>query len=147
MTPALTRRSARRAIVGTLTGLVLALSGLVAAGPAAADVPGVDEIVKSPNMQHLANIPKQGTFASEAALNSDLAFQGDYAFAGNYNGFTVYNIAKPGEPSVVTQVNCVGSQNDISVSGNLLFLSTDSSRSDDSCQSTSKPVTDPTAWE
>ncbi|SEG60033.1 hypothetical protein SAMN04489712_107105, partial [Thermomonospora echinospora] len=31
--------------------------------------------------------------------------------------------------------------------GNLLFLSTDSSRSDDSCQSTSKPVTDPTAWE
>ena len=42
---------------------------------------------------------------------------------------------------------CPGSQNDISVWKNLLFLSTDSSRSDDSCASVPKPVTDATAWE
>ncbi len=37
---------------------------------------------------------------------------------------------------------CPGSQNDISVSGNLLFLSVDSSRSDDSCASTTQPATE-----
>ena len=42
---------------------------------------------------------------------------------------------------------CPGSQNDISVYGNLLFLSTDSSRSDDSCNSTSQPATEKSSWE
>ncbi|RAY12134.1 hypothetical protein DPM19_27510 [Actinomadura craniellae] len=98
-------------------------------------------------MTLLANIPKQGDFASTAALNSDLAFKGKYAYAGNYNGFVIYDISKPSKPTIVSQVLCPGSQNDISISGNLLFLSTDSSRSDNSCQSVAKPVTDPTAWE
>lgn len=42
---------------------------------------------------------------------------------------------------------CPGSQNDISVHGDLLFLSTDSSRSDDSCNSTSAPATEKASWE
>jgi hypothetical protein len=143
---ALKRRPARRAVVGALTGLMLALSGVLAA-PASADIPGVDEIVKSPNIQHLANLPKQGPFATESAFGTDLAFKGRYAIAGNYNGFTIYDVKTPSQPSIVSQVSCVGSQNDVSIAGDLLFLSTDSSRSDDSCQSTGKPVTDPTAWE
>lgn len=107
------------------------------------DIPGQDEIVHSSNISHLANLPKgalQGT-------NSDLAFQGKYAFAGNYDGFTVYDVSRPKSPKVVSQVLCPGSQNDISVSGNLLFLSTDSSRSDDSCQSTKAPATEKDSWE
>ena len=47
----------------------------------------------------------------------------------------------------LAQVNCPGSQNDISVRGDLVFLSTDSSRSDDSCASTTQSVNNPASWE
>ena len=70
------------------------------------------------------------------AYNSDLAFKDDYAFAGNYNGFTVYNIEDPRQTSEVKQLVCPGSQNDITVYGDLLFLSVDSLRSDNTCNST-----------
>ena len=64
-----------------------------------------------------------------------MAFQGDYAYVGNYGGFSIYDIRNPKQPKVVSQVVCPGSQNDISVYGDLLFLSVDNSRSDDSCNS------------
>ncbi|HSE69503.1 MAG TPA: hypothetical protein VLA97_02015 [Nocardioidaceae bacterium] len=101
----------------------------------------------SPNMRLLANLPKQGAFADQSALNSDLAFKGDYAFAGNYNGFMVYDVSRPHKPQVVTQVVCPGSQNDVSVWKNLLVLSVDSSRSDDSCSSTGQSATIKESWE
>ncbi|MBX6768511.1 MAG: hypothetical protein IRY90_15390, partial [Actinomadura rubrobrunea] len=104
-------------------------------------------IAKSRNMHHLANIPKPAPFASTSALNSDWAFKGRYAFGGNYEGFTVYDISTPAKPKIVTVVRCPGSQNDVSIAGNLLFLSTDSSRSDDSCQSEPMPATEKSAWE
>ncbi|MGW8761250.1 LVIVD repeat-containing protein [Streptomyces sp. NPDC055815] len=107
------------------------------------EIPGVDEIVHSANIEHLANVPKDAL----KSLNTDLAFQGKYAFAGNYDGFRIYDISNPKEPKTVTQVLCPGSQNDISVSGNLLFLSTDSSRSDNSCASTTQPASVKESWE
>jgi hypothetical protein len=107
-------------------------------------IPGVDEIVSSPNLRQVANLPKQ---APLTASNSDLAFQGRYAFAGNYNGFVVYDISRPTAPTVVSRVYCAGSQNDISVHGDLLFLSTDSPRSDDSCNSTGSSATVKESWE
>ncbi|ROO85673.1 LVIVD repeat-containing protein [Actinocorallia herbida] len=142
-------RVLHRPTFSLVTALLAALALVLGGAPASADpvIPGVDEAVSSPDLKHLANLPKQGAFASPTAYNSDLAFKGDLAFAGNYNGFTVYDIDKAAAPTIVSQVLCPGSQNDISVTGNLLFLSTDSSRSDDSCQSVAKPVTDPTAWE
>ena len=105
------------------------------------------ETASSPNMSLVANIPKQGAFEPEGAFNSDLAFKGNYAFAGNYNGFMVYDVKRPTQPRVVTQVVCPGSQNDISVYGNLLVLSVDSSRSDDSCNSTGQSATIEESWE
>ncbi|MGW8359099.1 LVIVD repeat-containing protein [Streptomyces wedmorensis] len=107
------------------------------------EIPGVDEIVHSSNIEHLANIPKDALKGS----NSDLAFQGNYAFAGNYDGFRIFDISDPKAPKSVVQVLCPGSQNDISVSGNLVFLSTDSSRSDDSCASTTQPASVKESWE
>ncbi|MGV9213384.1 LVIVD repeat-containing protein [Micromonospora sp. RB23] len=120
-----------------------------AAPPAAAasDIPGVDEIRSSPNLRQIANLPKQAPFDTTAALNSDMAFQGKYAFAGNYNGFVIYDISRPSAPTITAQVNCPGSQNDISVYGNLLFVSTDSSRSDDSCASVAQPASVKESWE
>ncbi|OON71796.1 LVIVD repeat-containing protein [Streptomyces tsukubensis] len=107
------------------------------------EIPGKDEVVHSKNITHLTNIPKD----SLPGTNSDLAFQGKYAFAGNYDGFRIFDVSNPARPRTVSQVLCPGSQNDISVSGNLLFLSTDSSRSDNSCQSTTQPATEKSSWE
>lgn len=136
---------ARPRRLAALVAAAVMLFGLAAAAPATADgaIPGVDEVVTSANVDHLVNIPKQ----SLAGFNSDLAFQGKYAFAGNYDGFVVYDISRPSSPKVVSQVLCPGSQNDISVSGNLLVLSTDSSRSDNSCASTTQPASDKASWE
>ncbi|MGW0857215.1 LVIVD repeat-containing protein [Streptomyces sp. NPDC002690] len=106
-------------------------------------IPGVDEVVHSGNIEHLANVPKDALLG----INTDLAFQGKYAFAGNFDGFRVFDISNPKKPKTVAQVLCPGSQNDISVSGNLLFLSTDSSRSDNSCASTTQPATEKSSWE
>ncbi|QDY75521.1 LVIVD repeat-containing protein [Streptomyces qinzhouensis] len=106
-------------------------------------IPGVDEIVRSANVEHLANIPKD----TLKGTNSDIAFQGKYAYAGNYDGFRIFDISNPRSPKTVAQVLCPGSQNDISVSGNLLILSTDSSRSDNSCNSTSQSQTVKDSWE
>ena len=133
--------------VAVLLGSVAAAAPSNAEAPeaAAAAIPGVDEIVSSPNLRQVANLPRTGAFADSA--NSDLAFQGKYAFTGNYNGFAVYDIGNPRKPKLVSQVLCPGSQNDISVYGNLLFLSTDSSRSDDSCASAAQPATEKASWE
>lgn len=149
MASSLKQRSTTRKLLGSLTGLILALSGVFAVPAASADIPGTDEIVTSPNVKHLANVPKQGPFAGPNDFGTDIAFTGRHAIAGNYTGFVIYDISRPNAPTIVSQVSCPGSQNDVSVAANgtLLFLSTDSSRSDDSCQSTTKPVSDPTAWE
>ncbi|MFF7202839.1 LVIVD repeat-containing protein [Streptomyces sp. NPDC008141] len=110
---------------------------------ASGEIPGVDEIVHSDNIEHLTNVPKDAL----KGTNTDIAFQGKYAYSGNYDGFRIFDISNPKAPKTVAQVLCPGSQNDISVSGDLLFLSTDSSRSDNSCASTTQPATEKSSWE
>ncbi|MBU7600212.1 hypothetical protein JGS22_021890 [Streptomyces sp. P38-E01] len=107
------------------------------------EIPGSGEIDMSKNMRHLSNTPKGAILGT----NSDLAFQGKYAFAGNYDGFVIYDISRPKSPKIVSQVLCPGSQNDISVTGDLLILSVDSSRSDDTCHSASGPPDEKDSWE
>ncbi|HSG07945.1 MAG TPA: hypothetical protein VLA36_06295 [Longimicrobiales bacterium] len=55
--------------------------------------------------------------------NSDLAFKGDYAIQGNYNGIQVWDISTPSRPTLVIGYVCPASQSDVSVFGNLLFVS------------------------
>ena len=147
-------RTPRWRALGAAGVLVASLGLSVAIAPtaSAADVPlAAGEQASSKNMHLLANLPKSGAFADVSAYNSDLAFSGDHAFAGNYNGFTVYDIKNPRKTSQVVQVVCPGSQNDITVHGDLLFLSVDSFRSDDSCNSTQLTTAQVTAgtpyWE
>ncbi|HSD30391.1 MAG TPA: hypothetical protein VLB49_00665 [Gemmatimonadales bacterium] len=59
-------------------------------------------------------------------LNSDLAFDGRYVIQGNFQGFQVWDMAQPSHPTPVVTVVCPGSQNDVSVYHNLLFLSVES---------------------
>jgi hypothetical protein len=125
----------------------MALS-LALAGPAAAqsDQLAVDEISAS-KIDLVANIPRQGPLVNE--FHSDMAFWGDYLFQGSYGGINIYDIKHPQKPRLITQIHCPGSQGDVSVSpdGSLLFMSVDSSRSDDSCASTSQSAANPDSWE
>ena len=59
-------------------------------------------------------------------INSDLAFKEHYAIQGNFSGIQVWDIAQPAHPMLVTNWTCPGAQNDVSVYGNLLFVSVES---------------------
>ncbi|MGH3881237.1 MAG: LVIVD repeat-containing protein [Actinophytocola sp.] len=125
----------RRASATALGAAVLGAAMIAGVSPVTAqDFPGEDEIVSSPNMKQVAQLPPTAPLVD--GVGTDLAFQGRYAFVGNYLGFTIYDIKQPKRTKIVSQVLCPGGQNDISVTGNLLFLSTDARRSNDSCAST-----------
>ncbi len=60
--------------------------------------------------------------------NSDLAFAGDRLYVGNFHGFNTYNIEDPTSPKHLVSVVCPGGQGDVSVLGNLLFMSVEQTR-------------------
>ncbi|MGH3469690.1 MAG: LVIVD repeat-containing protein, partial [Thermocrispum sp.] len=145
MTGTRTRRW-RAAALTVALGASLVSMAFGAPSAVAQDPPGPDEIVTSPNMTHLANVPFQQPLA-DGAVGTDMAFSKGHAIVGNYNGFTIYNVKKPSQPKIVSNVLCPGAQNDVSVHKNLLFLSVDSRRSDDSCSSTSQNDGTKPYWE
>lgn len=55
--------------------------------------------------------------------NSDLAFSGNLVFQGNYSGWQVWDIGNPRKPKLRAAFVCPGSQSDVTVYGNLLFVS------------------------
>lgn len=141
--------------VGVAAVVALAASGWGVASAGAADVEpeavgksgtqlAPDQIGRSNNVQHLFNIPH---ITPVDSTGSDIAFSGNKAFVGNYDGFVIYDVSTPASPKVLSRVLCPGSQNDITISGDLLYLSTDSSRSDTSCESTTSPTTLKESWE
>ena len=73
------------------------------------------------NIRLLSATPPPQDFVG--ITNSDLAFTGDYAIQGNYNGIQVWNIEDPRQPLLVTGYFCPASQSDVSVYGDLLFVS------------------------
>ena len=67
--------------------------------------------------------PMQLVIAQLAFANSDFAFQGTHLFQGNFNGVNFYDISNPAKVSLITSLVCPGGQGDVSVYGNLLFMS------------------------
>jgi hypothetical protein len=55
--------------------------------------------------------------------NTDLAFAGDRLITGGFHGFNVYNIADHDHPRLEFSVVCPGGQGDVSIYGNLVFVS------------------------
>ena len=117
----------------------LAVAALVVQSlPASADGDHPGRYIPSPesrsqNMKLLAELPKTST--DPTYRNSDLAFWGHLAFAGNYQGFRVIDIADPEAPTVLSDYICPGGQHDVSVWGDLLFLSVDAPRTGPGCDS------------
>jgi hypothetical protein len=104
---------------------------------ATALVPNADAETAELNMELLANRPKPTWTSPDGQplaapafnysnINSDLAFTGDIAVSGNYRGFGLYDVSDPNDPQLRTTVNCVGGQGDVSVYGDLLFVSVES---------------------
>jgi hypothetical protein len=73
------------------------------------------------NMRVLSETPPSQPFVG--VTNSDLAFTGRYAIQGSYNGFQVWDISNPRQPSLAKGFVCPASQSDVSVYHNLLFVS------------------------
>ncbi len=136
-----------------ITALLLVLiAALLLASAAQADVLQRDKQwnghgSKSPDLRS-QNAKLLGTAPNPFEINSDLAFWGDLAFAGDFGGFRVIDISAPANPKVVADVDCVGPQNDVSVWGNLLFLSVDAVMTGSGCDSDfAEDPTAPGGWE
>ena len=63
-----------------------------------------------------------------AFANSDLAFKGVNVVMGNFHGFNTYNVEDARRPKLVASIACPGGQGDVSIYGNLLFMSVEQTR-------------------
>ncbi|HEX2080882.1 MAG TPA: hypothetical protein VHG08_24465 [Longimicrobium sp.] len=73
------------------------------------------------NLRVLSRTPPAQGFAG--VTNSDLAFRGNHVIQGNYNGWQIWDISNPSQPTLVRGYVCPASQSDVSVYRNLLFVS------------------------
>jgi hypothetical protein len=120
--------------------------GFMDAGSAASDMklvanvpkpkgfaPGTTPQEAVPPPAAVPGAPVRPVRAQFGSTNSDLAFHGKYVFVGNYNGFNAYDVSDPSSPKLVSSVLCPGSQDDITVYGNLLFLSVEATNARTDC--------------
>ncbi|HEY0306177.1 MAG TPA: hypothetical protein VGC44_14485, partial [Longimicrobiales bacterium] len=81
------------------------------------------------NMALVSSTKRPEGFVNPAQLgdifyaNSDLAFAGNTVFLGSFRGFQIFDISNPASPTLKKSVLCPGGQGDVSVHGNLLFMS------------------------
>jgi hypothetical protein len=86
------------------------------------------------NLELVANVPRTEPFVDPnnpgdfGRMNSDLAFQGNTLFLGNFSGIQIYDISNPEQPRLRSTIVCPGGQGDVSVHGNLLFMSVEETR-------------------
>jgi hypothetical protein len=152
------RRSPRRRTLLTMLGALFASVTVITAVAAAATTndprvgltPGfTNPGVAQSGMELLANRSKPAGFSdpanpgSIAFANSDLAFEGKHAFVGNFNGFQIYDISDPANPTLRTTVVCPGGQGEVSVYKNLLFMSAEETRARTDCGSPGVPSGNP----
>ena len=93
-----------------------------------------DAETASQGMELLASLPRPDIFKDPDNpgdlnfANSDIAFQDDHAIVGNFYGFMVYDIAEPERPELDVAVVCPGGQGDVSIYGDLVFMSVEQTR-------------------
>jgi len=89
------------------------------------DDPKVDTALKTLGVGDPSKMPPglKMVIAQLAFANSDFAFQGNHLFQGNFYGLNIFDISDPAKASLLTTLVCPGGQGDVSVYGNLLFMS------------------------
>ena len=81
------------------------------------------------NMRLVSNTPPSPDFINRnepgdfRLINSDLSFRGNYVIQGNFGGVQVWDMSNPKQVKLVKAFVCPGSQSDVSVYKNLLFVS------------------------
>ena len=73
------------------------------------------------NLHKVTSLPPTKDFVG--VTNSDLAFKDHYVFQGNYNGIQIWDVSNPIKPILAKEILCPASQSDVSVYGNLMFVS------------------------
>lgn len=58
--------------------------------------------------------------------NTDMAFSGDLLAVGNYHGVQLYRLSEAAEPQLISAIVCPGGQGDVSIVGDLLLMSVES---------------------
>lgn len=74
-------------------------------------------------------------------INSDLSFVGNYVIQGNFSGYQVWDISQPSQPTLHTAYVCPGSQSDVSVYRNLMFVSGEATNGRTDCGTQGVPDT------
>ncbi|MDP2765736.1 MAG: hypothetical protein Q8O54_12970 [Brevundimonas sp.] len=74
-------------------------------------------------------------FSPLGMANTDMAVSNGKLFVGNFNGFNAYDVSGDGAPRLVMSVVCPGGQGDVSVHGDLLFMSVEENRGRLNCGS------------
>ena len=98
------------------------------------------------NMTLVAHRPRPASFINPADrgdfgfINADMAFRDSLMFVGGYNGVQTWDISNPASPRLRSTIVCPGGQGDVSVHGNLLFMSVEETRSRVDCGT--QPVAD-----
>jgi hypothetical protein len=95
-----------------------------ASAPAPAPAPAPPAPAPGPTA---APRPPAGPGALDFA-NSDIAFSGQRMVIGNFHGFNAYDIESSKSPRLLASVVCPGGQGDVSIYGNLLFMSVEQTR-------------------
>ncbi len=120
-------RTSLRSLAATL---VLSASLAEAQDPRATLAPGyLDAGSAIRHMELLSNRPRPDGFFNPSnigdlgAANTDFAFRGSTVFLGNFSGFQIWDASDPKAPTLITAFRCPGGQGDVSVHGNLLFMS------------------------
>lgn len=73
------------------------------------------------NLRVVSKTPPPDPFVGRT--NSDLAFKDNYVIQGNYDGVQIWDATDPSAPTTVITYVCPASQSDVSVYGDLLFVS------------------------
>jgi hypothetical protein len=97
------------------------------APPAAAPAPATPAAPAAGAAAAPAPVARPGGGGLDFA-NSDLAFKGVNVVMGNFHGFNTYNVEDTRKPKLVASIACPGGQGDVSIYGNLLFMSVEQTR-------------------
>lgn len=117
------------------SGLVLEHSLPMAPGFADPDIGFSPPTSREEGQALGARMRSNPAFSPLGMANSDMALSDGKLFVGNFNGFNAYALGE-GAPQLVMSVVCPGGQGDVSVHGDLLFMSVEENRGRLDCGTT-----------